>query len=99
MQGQHAHGLPWWLSGKESTCRRPGVRSLGWEDPLEKEMATHSSILAWEIPRTKEPGGHSPWGHKRVEHDLVAEENAPHFRAQRKGLVFLSVSSMEILSP
>ena len=33
------------------------VRSLGWEDPLEKEMATHSSILAWRIPRTEEPGG------------------------------------------
>ena len=34
-----------------------GVRSLGWKDPLEKGMATHSSILAWEIPWTKEPGG------------------------------------------
>ena len=33
------------------------VSLLGWEDPLEKEMATHSSILAWEIPRTEEPGG------------------------------------------
>ena len=33
------------------------VQSLGWEDPLEKEMGTHSSILAWEIPRTEEPGG------------------------------------------
>ena len=33
------------------------VGSLGWEDPLEKEMATHSGILAWEIPRTEEPGG------------------------------------------
>ena len=33
------------------------VRSLDWEDPLEKEMATHSSILAWEIPWTEEPGG------------------------------------------
>ena len=32
------------------------ARSLGWEDPLEKEMATHSGILAWRIPRTKEPG-------------------------------------------
>ena len=32
------------------------VQSLGWKDPLEKEMATHSSILAWEIPRTEEPG-------------------------------------------
>ena len=43
------------------------VRSLGWEDPLEKEMATHSSILAWRIPWTEEPGGlHSPWGHKEL---------------------------------
>ena len=33
------------------------VPSLGWEDPLEEEMATHSNILAWEIPRTEEPGG------------------------------------------
>ena len=33
------------------------LRSLGWEDPLEKEMATHSSTLAWEIPWTEEPGG------------------------------------------
>jgi len=38
------------------------VPSLGQEDPLEKGMATHSSILAWEIPCTEEPGG--PWGHK-----------------------------------
>ena len=38
--------------------------SLGREDPLEKEMATHSSILAQEIPRTEEPGGHSPRGCK-----------------------------------
>ena len=46
------------------------VRSLGQEDPLEKEMAIHSSILAWEIPWTEEPGGlHSPWGHKRVRHN------------------------------
>ena len=33
------------------------VWSMGWEDPLEKQMVTHSSILAWEIPRTEEPGG------------------------------------------
>ena len=38
------------------------VRSLGWEDPLQKGMAIHSSILAWRIPWTEEPGG--PWGHK-----------------------------------
>ena len=41
------------------------VRSLGREGPLEKEIATHSSILAWAIPQTKESGGlHSLWGHK-----------------------------------
>ena len=36
----------------------------GWEDPLEKGMAIHSNILAWRMPRTKETGGLSPWGHK-----------------------------------
>ena len=41
------------------------VRSLGWEDPLEKEIATHSSILAWEIPWTEEPGGLQSWGCKK----------------------------------
>ena len=45
------------------------VQSLGWEDPLEKEMATHSSILAWEIPRTEEPGGLQSIGLQRVRHD------------------------------
>ena len=40
------------------------VRSLGQEDPLEKEMATHSSILAWEIPWTEEPGGLQSTGSK-----------------------------------
>ena len=43
------------------------VRSLGREDPLEKEMATHSSIHAWKIPWTKEPGGLHPWGHKELD--------------------------------
>ena len=40
------------------------VRFLGWEDPLEKEMVTHSSILAWKILWTEEPGGYSPRGCK-----------------------------------
>ena len=43
------------------------VRSLGWEDPLEKNMATHSSILAWKIPWMEEPGGYSPWGRKELD--------------------------------
>ena len=45
------------------------VQSLGWEDPLEKEMATHSSILAWKIPWTEEPGGLQSMGLQRVGHD------------------------------
>ena len=45
------------------------VLSLGWEDPLEKEMATHSSILAWRIPWTEEPGGLQSVGSQRVRHD------------------------------
>jgi len=47
------------------------VRSLGWEDPLEKGMATHSSILAWRIPWTEEPGGLQSMGSQRVGHDGV----------------------------
>ena len=45
------------------------VRSLGWEDPLEKEMATHSSILAWRIPWMEEPGGLQSMGLQRVGHE------------------------------
>ena len=45
------------------------VLSLGREDPLEKEMATHSSILSWEIPWTEEPGGLQSTGSQRVGHD------------------------------
>ena len=47
--------------------RETQVRSLGWEDPLEKGMATHSSILAWRIPWTEDPGGSV--GLQRVGHD------------------------------
>ena len=45
------------------------VRSLGWEDPLEKGMATRSSILAWKIPWTEEPGRLQSMGSQRVGHD------------------------------
>ena len=45
------------------------VQSLGWEDLLEKEMATHSSILAWKIPWMEEPGGLQSMGLQRVGHD------------------------------
>ena len=43
------------------------VQYLGWEDPLGKEMATHSSTLAWKIPWTEEPVGYSPWGRKELD--------------------------------
>ena len=49
------------------------VRSLGQEDLLEKEMTTHSSIVAWEIPWTEEPGGLQSVGSQRVGHDLATE--------------------------
>ena len=45
------------------------VQSLGQEDPLEEEMATHCSILAWKIPRAEEPGGLQPMGLQRAGHD------------------------------
>ena len=45
------------------------VRSLGWEDPLEKEMATHSNTLAWEIPWMEEPGRLQSMGSQSVRHD------------------------------
>ena len=45
------------------------VRSLSWEDPLEKEMATHSSTLAWKIPWTEEPGRLQSTGSQRVGHN------------------------------
>ena len=49
-----------------------GVQSLGWEDPLEKEMANYSSVLAWEIPWSLV--GCSPCDHKKVRYDLVTKE-------------------------
>ena len=51
-----------------------GVPSLGREDALEKEMATHSSILAWRIPWTEEPGGLQSTGSQRVGHDLASKQ-------------------------
>ena len=51
------------------TKQETRVRFLGWEDPLEKEMAPHSGILAWEIPWTEEPGGLQSMGSQRVGHN------------------------------
>ena len=54
---------------KASAVQETWVRSLGWEDPLEKEMATHCSILAWRIPWMEEPGRLQSTGSQRVGHD------------------------------
>ena len=54
------------------------VHTLGWEDPLEKEMATHSNILVWEIPRTKKPGGLQSIGSQELDNDLATNQPPPH---------------------
>ena len=68
------------VSQRGSEVKNPSANQDTWlwslspEEPLEKEMATHSSILAWEIPWTEEPGGLQLKGLQRVGHDLVSEE-------------------------
>ena len=61
------------------------VRSLGQENPTEKEMATHSSILAWKISWTEETGGLQSMGSQRVEHDLVTNTYLADEKAESLG--------------
>ena len=56
-----------------STMRETRVQSLGWEDPLEKEMAIHYSSIAWKIPWTEQPGRQQSMGLQRVGHDFRRE--------------------------
>ena len=70
-------GFPRWLSGKNRPClpmQETWVSFLGRENPLEKEMATHSSILAWEIPWIKEPDRLHSTGSERVGHNLETKQ-------------------------
>ena len=63
-------GFPGGSDGKASACNMGDqVQSLGQKDPLEKEMATHSSTLAWKIPWTEEPGKLQSMGSQRVGHE------------------------------
>ena len=62
------------LPAAQETC----VQSLGQEDPLEKGMATHSSILAWRIPWTENSGGLQAMGSQRVGHDWMRNTNNPY---------------------
>ena len=70
ISGVHTSGIPWCLSGKESACHTENSGEEGsiqdGEDTLEEEMATHSSILAWEIPWTEDSGRLSYTGSQRV---------------------------------
>ena len=59
------------------------IRFLCWEDPLEKEMAAHSSILAWKTPRREEPGGLQSMGSQKVAHESIAA--AQHQELQLNG--------------
>ena len=66
----HLSGFPGGSDDKESACSAGDLgQSLGQEDPLEKEMATHSNILAWRIPWTEEPGRAQSIRSQRVRHD------------------------------
>ena len=60
-------GASRWLSGAMQEIQEMWVWSLGQEDPLEKEIAPHSSVLALRIPRTEEPGGYDSWRHKELD--------------------------------
>ena len=60
------------------------VQYLGQEDPLEKEMATHFSILAWRIPWTEEPGRLQSMGSQRARHDLVTKQQRSHLYVESK---------------
>ena len=92
--------LPWWLVKnplvmQENTCNAEDtwVRFLGWEDLLEKELATRSSILAWEIPGTEEEtGGLQFMVSQRVGHDLVTKP--PTNKRWRKQKIVVCVCSL-----
>ena len=72
---------------KKSTCqcRRCGLDPWIWEDPLEKEMTTHFSILAWRIRWTEEPGRLYSMGSQKVGHDLAAEQQ------QQQGTIIIFI--------
>ena len=76
--------LLWWFGGKEPylPMQEVQISSLGGEDPLEKEMATHSSILTWEIPWTEEPGGLQSMWSQRIGYDLATKQH-PTYRHRK----------------
>ena len=91
-----SNGLPCWLMVKRlPAMRKTRVRSLGPEDPLEKEMATHSSILTWKIPWTEEPGRLQSMGSQRAGRDwaiLLSLSN------EYSGLISFRIDCFDILA-
>ena len=88
-------GLLRWLSGKESACqcKELWVRSLDQKDPLEEEVATHSSILAWRIPWTEKSGRLQSMGSQRVAYDWTTNTQT-HTHIMKKRLNKLSIEDM-----
>ena len=89
---KHTNTSLYWTSLVAQTVKNPPaiqetqVRSLGREDPLEEGMTTHSSILAWRIPWTEEPGGLQSTGSQRIGHDWAT--NTPtHYYGRRRGWI------------
>ena len=78
--------------------RETQVRFLGWEDPLEKEMATHSSVLAWKIPWTEEPGRLQSMGLQRVRHDWATSHKGATAQKFSEGSISRSVKWSATLS-
>ena len=72
-------GFPGGASGKEPACQCRRHPSLGGEDPLEKEMAVHSNILAWKIPWTEELAGYSPWSCKELDMSEHVQQSLKKF--------------------
>ena len=73
------------------------VLSLDQEDPLEKEMVTHSIILAWEIPWTESLVCYSPWGCKRVGHDLATKQQQQKFNYSFLSFLFETLKDSHLL--
>ena len=81
------------------TMQETQVPSLGWEDPLEEGMATHSSILAWRIPWTEEPGGLQSMGSQRVGHNWATKHSTSlqkHGKVYRENSIIQNLGSVKV---
>ena len=93
-------GFPGGSDGKESACNAGDLDSIpGLEDPLEKVMATHSSIHGWEIPWREEPGEPQSMGWQRVEHDWANNTFSREGYLEQKSHFYFSFSLFTYVSP